>query len=90
MTEEELAALLTETGHKHHEAYLISDGADPEWALWYASYLQTRIWDDLGEVLPRSVIVYAMIQGDRDAQASDDPSNWPTIYARRLKELAAE
>jgi len=36
------------------------------------------------------LIVYGLIRGDREAQASDDPSNWPTIYARLLKELATE
>lgn len=90
MSDEELAALLVETGQKHHRAYHDSDGVDPEWATWYAGYLQAKIWDSLGKLLPRSVIIYAMIRGDRDARASDDPSNWPTVYARLLKELAAE
>ena len=90
MTDEELAALLTETGHKHHQAYIGSDGFDPEWASWYAGYLQTKLWDGLGELLPRSVIVYAMIRGDREAGDSDDPSEWPGVYARLLQQLAAE
>ena len=36
LTREELAELLVETGHHHHQAYADSDGVDPEWALWYA------------------------------------------------------
>jgi NAD(P)H-hydrate epimerase len=90
MTDEELAALLVETGDKHHQAYSASDGVDPEWALWYAGYLQARIWDGLGALLPRSVIVYAMIGGDREASGSDDPSNWPVVYARLHSHLATD
>jgi len=90
MTDEELHALLLETGHKHHEAYAESDGADPEWALWYAAYMQARIWDGLGRVLSRSDLVYLFKLGDREARASEDPAQWPVIYARLLREFAAE
>ena len=47
ISEKELAALFMETGKHHHEAYETSDGVDPEWALFYAGYLQTRLWDRL-------------------------------------------
>ena len=35
-------------------------------------------------------IVYVLMSGDRQAQASDDPSQWPTIYAHLLREQAAD
>ena len=35
-----LAELIVQTGHHHHQAYLSSDGVDPEWAAWYAGYLK--------------------------------------------------
>jgi len=90
MTDAELETLLVETGHKHHEAYAESDGADPDWALWYASFLQARIWDGLGRLLSRSDIVYLLMCGDREARASDDPSQWPSIYIRLFRDFAAE
>ena len=90
MTDEELEALFVETGHKHHQAYHETDGIDPEWALWYASYLQARVWDGLGRVFTRSDLVYLLVRGDRQAQASDDPTQWPAIYAHLLRELADE
>lgn len=89
MTDEELMALFVETGHKHHAAYIESDGADAEWALWYAGYLQTKLWDGLGRLLSRSEIVYLLIAGDREAQASEDPSAWPAVYARLFREAAS-
>ena len=90
MTDEELQALLIETGHHHHEAYAESDGADPDWALWYAGYLQARLWDRLGKLLSRSDLVYLLTLGDREARASDDPSQWPVIYTRLFREFVAE
>jgi NAD(P)H-hydrate epimerase len=90
MTDDEFQALLVETGHRHHEAYAESDGVDPEWALWYAGFLQARIWDGLGRLLSRSDLVYLLKVGDREARASDDPSRWPMIYTRLFREFAAE
>ena len=90
MTDEEIEALLVETGHKHHQAYRNSDGVDPEWAQWHASYLQARLWDGLGTLFSRSMLTYLMVHGDLLAQASEDPSQWPAIYARLLREQAAE
>ena len=33
-----IAKLLRETGHAHHEAFAATDGADPDWPIWYAEY----------------------------------------------------
>ena len=89
MTDEELTALLIETGHRHHQAYEETDGADPEWPLFYAGYLQAKLWDRLGKPFSRSELVWLLVQGDREARASEDPSQWPAIYGRLLREHAA-
>ena len=36
----QLKGLLREVGEAHHQAYIETDGADPEWPLWYADYLR--------------------------------------------------
>jgi len=90
VTDEELTALLIETGQRHHRAYQESDGADPEWALWYAGYLQAHLWDRLGRLFSRSELVALLIRGDREARASDDQDQWPAIYIRLLREHAAD
>ena len=44
---QQLEELLRETGEAHHQAYIETDGADPEWPLWYADYLRessARSW----------------------------------------------
>ena len=89
ITPEELAELLREAGRRHHAAFAESDGADPEWALWYAAYLQARLWDRLGRLLTRSEIVYSLIGSDREAREKGI-ADWPPLYAERLLELAAE
>ena len=42
---ERLRGLLAETGHAHHEA---TGGVNPEWAAWYADYLQGKIDRSVG------------------------------------------
>ena len=86
ITDEELAELMVETGHHHHAAYIDSDGVDPEWALWYAGYLQAQIWDRLGRVLTKSELVYLLIASDLEARDIDDPREWPQLYASRIRE----
>lgn len=89
ITPGELAELFQETGHRHHAAYAEADGADPEWALWYAAYLQARLWDRLGRLLTRSEIIYSLVASEREAREKGI-ADWPALYAERLLELAAE
>ena len=39
----QLEGLFHEVGEAHHRAYIETDGADPEWPLWYADYLRERL-----------------------------------------------
>ncbi len=81
ITTEQLTALLMQTGEAHHAAYIETDGADPEWAVWYSGHLQALLGDGLGRSITRSEIVYLLIkaQKDRDATGSEEP--WATYYA---------
>jgi hypothetical protein len=78
---DELADLIVETGKHHHKAFITSDGEDPEWALWYAAYLQTRLWDRLGSIPTRSSLVHLLIQGDQDFAPTPEAPDWPHAYA---------
>ena len=81
ITLNELADLLMETGHHHHQAYITSEGVDPEWALWYAGYLQARLWDRLGSVPTRSSLVHLLVQAEMDFAATPESATWPPVYA---------
>jgi len=77
----ELAQLLVETGNAHHEAYSDSNGVDPEWASWYAPYLQSRLGGRLGRKVTRSELTYLIVRADREHQATEDAPPWPDLYA---------
>ena len=80
----ELANLLRETGRAHHEAYIETNGFDPEWPLWYAEYLKDKLPDHLGRELTRSEIIYNLM-GAQQAQEDEESSEpWPEYYARFL------
>ncbi len=80
-----IAELLTETGKAHHQAYLATDGEDPEWPIWYAGYLREPLAQILGAELTQSDIVYHLVAADR--AGGEGP--WQEQYARRLIDAAS-
>ena len=58
MTEEDLARqleeLFREVGEAHHQAYIETDGDDPEWPLWYADYLRDKLARSWTQTSPRA------------------------------------
>jgi NAD(P)H-hydrate epimerase len=78
----EIADLLRQTGEAHHEAYRETDGADPEWPIWYAGYIQAHIGDRLGASITRSELVYRLLRAEKAQAAATE--EWPTAYARVL------
>lgn len=85
-----LAELFIEAGQRHHQAFIESDGFDPEWPLFYSAHVQTRLWDRLGVLLTRSEIVHVMVGADRALARGEETGSWPDVYADRLQRFAAE
>ena len=81
LNQEQLADLLMETGHHHHQAYIDSDGVDPEWALWYAGYLHARMWDRAGALPTRSQLIYLLLRGEMELAEAGTDTPWPQYYA---------
>ena len=77
----QLETLFREVGQKHHEAFLETDGIDPEWPLWYADLLMDKLPALLGTDLTKSELVYLLVHLDKEQshQAPDMP--WPRFYA---------
>src|SRR5215208_7014498 len=50
----QLEGLFHEVGEAPHQAYIETDGADPEWPLWYADYLRERLVRSLRPASPRA------------------------------------
>jgi len=81
-----LAALFKQTGEAHHQAFLQTDGEDPEWPIWYAEYLQDRLRPFLAAPLTRSRLVFCLIGADDEHSAAHPDAPWPEYYARRFLE----
>ena len=79
-----LVNLFMESGKAHHQAYIETDGADPEWPLWYADYLMDKLPPLLGTEMTKSELVYLLVHLSKiqPVEAPDTP--WPEFYARCL------
>ncbi|MDQ6710295.1 MAG: hypothetical protein M3Z11_07025 [Candidatus Dormibacteraeota bacterium] len=83
-----IAALLHEAGATHHRVYRIVDGADPDWASWYADWLinLSELPQILGGAPVRSELVYMLVRLDREFTAQKPSGRWEDYYARELLE----
>ena len=79
--------LLGEAASAHHGAFIETDGDDPEWPLWYASYLVDRLRDSAGFVGTRSELVYWLVRLDIEYAGADSSIPWARFYAVRLAAL---
>jgi hypothetical protein len=88
----EVAGLLHEAGETHHQVFRITDGADDDWASWYADWLirLSELPDLLGGAPVRSELVYTLVKLDKDYTAEQPSQKWEDYYAERLTgELSA-
>lgn len=87
--EPRIAALLEEAAETHHRVYRITDGADDDWASWYADWLLdlSELPAVLGARPVRSHLVHALVQADRDHAREGAGEPWPVFYSRRLAQL---
>jgi hypothetical protein len=85
------AELLHEAAETHHVVYRITDGDDPDWASWYASWLidLSELPKLLGGRPVRSHLVHALVELDREHIASGSDERWEEVYARGLLERFA-
>ena len=76
----ELSELFRQTGEAHHQAFVATDGDDPEWAIWYADYLQARLEPFLAAPITRSRLVFCLIGADDEHRATESDATWPVSY----------
>ncbi len=88
--EAELAQLLKATGGAHHEAFIETDGFDPDWAIWYAEHAQDQVNSLLGADLSRAEIVYELVGLSREQPTNDPDTPWPDFYASSLIDRLGE
>jgi hypothetical protein len=81
-----ISALLHEAGETHHRVFRITDGADDDWASWYADWLinLSELPDLLGGAPVRSQLVYTLVKLDSDYTSEQPDQKWEDYYASRL------
>jgi hypothetical protein len=83
---EQISALLHEAGETHHRVFRIVDGADDDWASWYAWWLiNLSELPDLLDAKPvRSELIYLLVRLDKEHTAEAPGEPWVSYYARRI------
>ncbi len=79
--ENQLTELFTETAMAHHEAFVATDGNDPEWPIWYADYLQEPISEVLHNRFLKSSLIYCMMNADFEYTAREVDVPWQKFYS---------
>lgn len=84
-----LVELFYQTGQAHHQAFIDTNGTDPEWPIWYAGHLQEPLGKALQTHFTRSQLVYCLMDADFEQAARDSESDWPLFYADQFIERYA-
>lgn len=84
-----LVELLRETGRVHHAAFAATDGADPDWSIWYADNLRQPFTEQLNTNFHKSQLIYCLMNADFEHQARSPDSDWSEYYADEFIERYA-
>ena len=81
-----ISELLHEAGETHHIVFRITDGADDDWASWYADWLimHSELPDLLGGARVRSHLVHELVGLDREYGEANPEQPWEDFYAERI------
>jgi hypothetical protein len=85
-TVDQLSRLLHEAAETHHRVFRIVDGADDDWASWYADWLVNL--SELPTMLDakpvRSELTYLLVSLGKEYTASQPDQPWEAYYAQRI------
>lgn len=76
-----LIDIFRETGRAHHAAFAATDGADPDWPIWYAEHLQIPIADALQTTFTKSQLIHCLMDADIEHATRASETDWPEFYA---------
>ena len=83
---DQVSRLLHEAAETHHRVFRIVDGADDDWASWYADWLVNL--SELPTLLDarpvRSELTYLLVSLDKEYTASQPGQPWEAYYAQRI------
>jgi hypothetical protein len=81
-----ISDLLHEAAETHHRVFRITDGADDDWASWYAQWLVTlsELPELLGGTVVRSELTYLLVRLDKEYTERPPDERWEDHYAHAL------
>ena len=85
----QLNDLFREVAKAHHQAYIETDGADPEWPLWYAEHLKERLGALLDASFTKSELVYMLILVANEQPLRAPGASWARYYSKYFLGLYA-
>lgn len=77
-----LEELFRETGHAHHQAFIDTDGYDPDWPIWYAEYMLERLRRLLDAGFTKSELAYLLIRVANEQPLEAPGADWARYYAK--------
>ena len=86
----DLAGLLRQTIEAHHDAFIETGGADPEWPIWYAAYLHQRLPALRGVALTQSEWVFLLVKVEQSRLRQQIKEPWYDYYARVFLEETSQ
>ncbi|HUC58213.1 MAG TPA: hypothetical protein VMA95_12485 [Streptosporangiaceae bacterium] len=83
---ERIGELLTEVSETHHRVFRIVDGADDDWASWYAWWLisYSELPAILGVKPVPSELIYLLVSLDKEYTGRPREERWQSYYAGRI------
>lgn len=75
-----LIDLFHDTARAHHTAFAATDGADPDWPIWYAEHIQPRA-TELGLEFTKSQLVECLMAAELEWSARAPEISWAEFYA---------
>ncbi|HEX6303875.1 MAG TPA: hypothetical protein VFZ76_06780 [Anaerolineales bacterium] len=79
---QQLEELFRETGKAHHQAFIETDGADPDWPIWYAEYACEKLARLLKANFTKSELVYLIVAAEKERGLRAPGSDWPVYFTR--------
>jgi hypothetical protein len=78
--------LVHEAAETHHRVFRITEGADDDWASWYAQWLVTlsELPELLGDAVVRSELTCLLVRLDKEYTERSPDERWEDYYANEL------
>ena len=81
---DQIVEILVETGNAHHEAFAATDGADPDWPVWYAEHAKDGFARLFGDDFTVSRLIFCLMKADYEHKMRAPESDWANFYANEM------